>query len=455
MKSFISNLKNDILCKRTRNKMLSSYLSSEYFGFDSNPHASACIKCQVSGKRYKAFKKEVEAFCIKWKGVSFKNESKSALLDLAGPISEKSGKNISRSEWQTILIENGYFARSIPKEYGGYGGEPDIIKSRIIATEFSKHKVPNAMGGQGIDMLVPTLLEWGTEEQKQKYIKSTLHGETIWCQGYSEPNAGSDLANLQTKGELIDGKWVINGQKIWTSTAQFSQMMFCLIRTEPEASKHAGISFILIPMDTPGIEIRPLVDMTLKAGFNEVFFDDVTVPEENLVAKRGEGWSVANSVLGHERGSLANPNATMNRLNTLINLMKEETIDGRRLIDVPSYRERLLQVQGKVMAVQAHSLRLLSSKINPNQNVKLGGMIQKLVGTELRHELEGLAIDIMGELGTLYEDDPNVRDGGSWQFTYMYFLGLIIGGGTNQIQKNIISERGLGMPREPKVTVEV
>ena len=374
---------------------------------------------------------------------------------LSGNSSRKSGKSVGRSEWQKLLIEKGYFARSIPKEYGGYGGEPDIIKSRIIAGAFAKYKVPNAMGGQGIDMLVPTLLEWGTEEQKQQYIESTLHGETIWCQGYSEPNAGSDLASLQTKGELIDGKWVINGQKIWTSTAQFSQMMFCLVRTEPEASKHAGISFILIPMDTPGIEIRPLVDMTLKAGFNEVFFDDVTVPEENIVGKRGEGWSVANSVLGHERGSLANPNVTLNRLNTLINLMKEETIDGRRLIDVASYRDRLLQVQGKVLAAQAHSLRLLSAKINPGQNVKLGGMIQKLVGTELRHELEGLAIDIMGELGTLYEDDPNVRGGGSWQFTYMYFLGLIIGGGTNQIQKNIISERGLGMPREPKVQVEV
>jgi len=410
------------------------------------------------GSEYDEFTKDVESFCKEYSNaiITTANDKKLDMHDaLSGNSNEKSGKIVNRSDWQRLLIEKGYFARSIPKEYGGYGGEPDIIKSRIIATEFSKHKVPNAMGGQGIDMLVPTLLEWGTEEQKQKYIKSTLHGETIWCQGYSEPNAGSDLANLQTKGELIDGKWVINGQKIWTSTAQFSQMMFCLIRTEPEASKHAGISFILIPMDTPGIEIRPLVDMTLKAGFNEVFFDDVTVPEENLVAKRGEGWSVANSVLGHERGSLANPNATMNRLNTLINLMKEETIDGRRLIDVPSYRERLLQVQGKVMAVQAHSLRLLSSKINPNQNVKLGGMIQKLVGTELRHELEGLAIDIMGELGTLYEDDPNVRDGGSWQFTYMYFLGLIIGGGTNQIQKNIISERGLGMPREPKVTVEV
>ena len=410
------------------------------------------------GSEYDEFKKDVKGFCKEYSNaiITNANDKKFEMHDaLSGNSNEKTGKVVNRSEWQRLLIEKGYFARSIPKEYGGYGGEPDIIKSRIIATEFSKNKVPNAMGGQGIDMLVPTLLEWGTEEQKQKYIKSTLHGETIWCQGYSEPNAGSDLANLQTKGELIDGNWVINGQKIWTSTAQFSQMMFCLIRTEPDASKHAGISFILIPMDTPGIEIRPLVDMTLKAGFNEVFFDDVAVPEENLVAKRGEGWSVANSVLGHERGSLANPNATMNRLNTLINLMKEETIDGRRLIDVPSYRDRLLQVQGKVMAVQAHSLRLLSSKINPNQNVKLGGMIQKLVGTELRHELEGLAIDIMGELGTLYEDDPNVRDGGSWQFTYMYFLGLIIGGGTNQIQKNIISERGLGMPREPKVTVEV
>ena len=307
------------------------------------------------------------------------------------------------------------------------------------------------MGGQGIDMLVPTLLEWGTEEQKQQYIQPTLHGEMIWCQGYSEPNAGSDLASLQTKGELKDGNWVINGQKIWTSTAQYSQMMFCLVRTEPQAPKHSGISFILIPMDTPGIEIRPLVDMTLNAGFNEVFFTDVTVPEGNIVGKRGDGWSVANSVLGHERGSLADPNATMNRLNTLINMMKEETIDGRRLIDIPSYRDRLMQVQGKVMANQAHSLRLLSSKINPGQNVKLGGMIQKLVGTELRHEMEALAIDVPGEIGTLYEETPRLKENGSFQFHYMYFLGLIIGGGTNQIQKNIISERGLGMPKEPKV----
>ena len=399
------------------------------------------------GTKYEKYTKDVQSFCKKYKGVQFSDTPKVPLASN----NKSSGHTVTRSEWQKILIENGYFARSVPKEYGGYGGDSDIIKSRIIATEFSNARIPGPMAGQGIDMLVPTLLELGTEEQKKMYIKPTLHGEMIWCQGYSEPNAGSDLASLQTKGELIDGNWIINGQKIWTSTAQYSQMMFCLVRTEPEASKHAGISYLLIPMDAPGIEIRPLVDMTLHAGFNEVFFTDVTIPEANIVGKRGEGWAVANATLGHERGSLANPNATMNRLNQLINRMKKETIDGKKLIEIPMYRDRLLKIQGKVIAFQSHSLRVLSSKLNPGQDVKIAKMIQKLVGTELRHELEGLGIDIMGELGTLYEDSPHLRDGGSWQFTYMYFLGLIIGGGTSQIQKNIISERGLGLPREPKV----
>ena len=399
------------------------------------------------GPQYEDYKKEVQAFCNKYKGIQFSDSAKVPLAQN----NKSGGPSMSRSDWQKTLIENGYFARSIPKEYGGFGGESDVIKSRIAATEFSNSGIPGPMGGQGIDMLVPTLLELGTEEQKNKYIKPTLYGEMIWCQGYSEPNAGSDLASLQTKGELIDDQWVINGQKIWTSTAQYSQMMFCLVRTEPEASKHAGISYLLVPMDTPGLEIRPLVDMTLKAGFNEVFFTDVTIPGDNIVGSRGEGWAVANATLGHERGSLANPNATMNRLNMLIERMKTETINGETLIENPIYRDRLLQVQGKVMAFQSHALRVLSAKLNPGQDVKVGKMIQKLIGTELRHELEGLGIDIMGELGTLYEDSPHLRDGGSWQFTYMYFLGLIIGGGTSQIQKNIISERGLGLPREPKV----
>ena len=398
------------------------------------------------GAEYTDFRKEVNDFCKEYSGVLLES-SKIPLSD-----ESSSGQiKMKRSDWQKLLIKKGYFARSIPKEYGGYGGESDIIKSRIIAEEFAKNNTPPPMGGQGIDMLVPTLLELGTEEQKKEYIEPTLHGDIIWCQGYSEPNAGSDLASLQTKGELIDGNWVINGQKIWTSTAQYSQMMFCLVRTEPEASKHAGISYLLIPMNTPGIEIRPLVDMTLNAGFNEVFFTNVTIPEDNIVGKRGEGWSVANATLGHERGSLSNPNAMMNRLNDLIERMKNETINGQRAIDNPVYKDKLMKIQGKVIAFQSNSLRVLSAKLNKNQDVKIAGMIQKLVGTELRHELEGFAIDIMGELGTLYQDSPNLRDGGSWQIAYMYFLGLIIGGGTSQIQKNIISERGLGMPKEPKV----
>ena len=399
------------------------------------------------GPEYKNFKKEVISFCKKWEGVHFVDEAKSPLT----PITKVGGKKITRTKWQSILIREGYFARSIPKKYGGYGGESDVIKNRIIASEFSNHGVPSPMGGQGIDMLVPTLLELGTEEQKKQYIEKTLLGEIIWCQGYSEPNAGSDLASLQTKGELVDGNWVINGQKIWTSTAQYSQMMFCLVRTEPEAKKHAGISYLLIPMDTSGIEIRPLVDMTLKAGFNEVFFTDVRIPEANIVGKRGEGWAVANATLTHERGSLTDPNGTMNRVNSLIDRMKKETVNGKKLIDIPVYRDKLMGLQAKVMAFQSNSLRVLSAKINSGQDVKMAGMIQKYYGTELRHELEGFAVDVMGEIGTLYEDSPHLRDKGSWQFLYMYYLGLIIGGGTSQIQKNIIAERGLGMPREPKV----
>ena len=399
------------------------------------------------GPEYKNFQKEVITFCKKWEGVHFVDEAKLPLT----PITKVGGKKITRTEWQSILINEGYFARSIPKKYGGYGGESDVIKNRIIASEFSNNKIPSPMGGQGIDMLVPTLLELGTEEQKKQYIEKTLLGEIIWCQGYSEPNAGSDLASLQTKGELVDGNWVINGQKIWTSTAQYSQMMFCLVRTEPEAKKHAGISYLLIPMETPGIDIRPLVDMTLKAGFNEVFFTDVTIPDTNIVGKRGEGWAVANATLTHERGSLTDPNGTMNRVNSLIDRMKKETVNGKKLIDIPVYRDKLMGLQAKVMAFQSNSLRVLSAKINSGQDVKMAGMIQKYYGTELRHELEGFAVDVMGEIGTLYEDSPHLRDKGSWQFLYMYYLGLIIGGGTSQIQKNIIAERGLGMPREPKV----
>ena len=354
-------------------------------------------------------------------------------------------------DWQKLLIEHGFAARTIPKEYGGYGAEPDIIKSRIIAEEFANARLNSGLGGQGISMLVPTLLEMGTEEQKQQFIKPTIHGEMVWCQGYSEPNAGSDLASLTTSAELDGDEWVVNGHKIWTSTAHMADWIFCLVRTEPDAPKHKGISFLLFKMDTPGIEIQPLVDMTGVANFNETFFTDVRVPKHQIVGARGEGWMVANAILGHERDSLGNPNVTLARLTALTELMKVETIDGERLIDNPIYRDRLMQIQGRVMAMQFNDLRILSSRINKGQDARLARMVVKLQGTELRHDLEGLAIDIMGEVGLSYGDNPHTRSSGSWQSQYMYFLGLIIGGGTSQIQKNIISERGLDMPREPKI----
>ena len=368
-------------------------------------------------------------------------------------------------DWQKLLIENGYTARTIPKEFGGFGAEPDILKSRIIAEEFSNLKVNTGLGGQGISMLkvntglggqgismlVPTLLEMGTQEQKEQFIRPTIMGEMIWCQGYSEPGAGSDLASLTTSAVLDGDDWVVNGQKIWTSTAHIADWIFCLVRTEPDAPKHKGISFLLFDMKTPGIEIRPLVDMTGAANFNETFYTDVRVPKHQIVGERGQGWQVANAILGHERETLAPANTAQTRINALIDLMKTDTADGERLIDNPVYRDRLMKIQGQVMAMRFNELRVLSARLNPGQDPGLSRMITKLEGTELRHELEGLAIDVMGEIGLAYEDNPHLRNSGSWQREYMYFLGLIIGGGTSQIQKNIISERGLDMPREPKI----
>ena len=354
--------------------------------------------------------------------------------------------------WQKLLIEHGYHSRTIPMEYGGYGAAPDILKSRIIGEEFSAAHLNTGLGGQGISMLTPVLLEMGTQDQKRQFIKPTILGEMIWCQGYSEPGAGSDLASLTTKAELDGDEWVINGQKIWTSTAQLADWIFCLVRTEPDAPKHQGISFLLFRMDTPGIEVRPLVDMTGDANFNEVFFTDVRVPEDQIVGQRGQGWQVANAILGHERGSLAPPDVAENRLNGIVELMKTETVGGQRVMDNPIFRDRLMKLQGEVLAMRFNDMRLLSARINKGQDAGLAGMIVKLQGTELRHDLEGFAIDVLGEIGLAYEDNPYLRGNGSWQYQYMYYLGLIIGGGTSQIQKNIIGERGLGLPREPKVT---
>ncbi|MCL4165190.1 UNVERIFIED_CONTAM: hypothetical protein GTU68_049717, partial [Idotea baltica] len=221
--------------------------------------------------------------------------------DAPGP-TDRGMKNAKRLAWQKILISQGLTARTIPKEYGGYGAEPDLLKSRIIAEEFAKSGLPRPIANQGISMLVPTLLELGTDAQKQAYIEPTLKGEMVWCQGYSEPGSGSDLASLRTAAVEDGDDYIINGQKIWTSTAKQADMIFCLVRTDPDAKKHHGITYILFPMDTPGIEVRPLVDMTGAANFNEVFFTDVRVPKSGVIDQPNKGWQVANATLTHERG---------------------------------------------------------------------------------------------------------------------------------------------------------
>ena len=355
--------------------------------------------------------------------------------------------------WQKLLIEHGYAARTIPKAYGGYGAEPDILKSRIIAETFIEMGAPRGLSGQGISMLVPTLLEVGSEEQKTRWIPPTLAGDIVWCQGYSEPGSGSDLASLQTKAVEDGEDFLISGQKIWTSTAHAADMIFCLVRTEPDAPKHEGISYILFPMTTPGIEVRPLKTMTGGAEFNEVFFTDVRVPQSAVVGGRGRGWFVANATLKHERGMLGDPNAAESRLKAILELMKTETVDGQRLIDNPVLRDRVMQLQARVLAMKYNGLRTITASIT-GESAGLAAMIVKLQGCELNHQLAAMAIDALGELGVLYGDGPHVRAKGSWQWNYMFDLGLIIGGGTAQIQKNIISERGLGMPREPSAKVK-
>jgi alkylation response protein AidB-like acyl-CoA dehydrogenase len=385
------------------------------------------------GPEYEVFREEVRAFT----------------RDFGTRAPRAFGFNEETRAWQRLLIEHGYAARTIPKEYGGFGGTADILKSRIIAEEFIAARLPMGMQNQGISMLVPTLLELGTEEQKQRWIGPTLRGEVIWCQGYSEPGSGSDLASLSTRAVEDGDDFVINGQKIWTSTAAQADMIFCLVRTEPDKPKHEGISYLLFSMKTPGIEVRPLVTMTGRAEFNEVFFTDVRVPKKDIVGQRGQGWLVANATLKHERGMLGDPNQAGTRFKALVDMMMNEEVDGRRLMDLPVYRDRLLKLQARTMAMEYHGLRLLTASLK-GEDPGIARLIVKLMGCELNHQLAGFANDILGELGILYGNSPHLRAGGAWQTSFMFDLGLIIGGGTAQIQKNIISERGLGMPREPK-----
>jgi alkylation response protein AidB-like acyl-CoA dehydrogenase len=396
---------------------------------------------------YERFRTEVRAFLAQhW------SEADANSGPPPDPRSAMMGAIVRTDERATAFrlraIERGYLYRYVPKRYGGAEQPPDPLNATIIAEEFRKARAPGELVGQGPSMLVPTLLEHGTEEQKQRFVRDTLLGAVTWCQGYSEPGSGSDLASLRTRAVLDGDFWVINGQKIWTSNADTSDWMFCLVRTEPDAPKHEGISYLLIDMKTPGITVRPLRQMTGDADFNEVFFDNVRVPASGLVGKRGQGWIVSRSTLKHERALIGGSMLSRRTLDGIIMVAQALSLRGQPAIKEPLIRNRLVELETKALANEYHGYRLLTMQAR-NEEPGLAGLVSKLYGTTLGYDIAKLAMDVLGDRGLLAPGEESAPAMGMFLTAYMWSLGVLIAGGTANIQRNVIAERGLGLPRDP------
>lgn len=356
-------------------------------------------------------------------------------------------------QFRELAIKEGYLCRNIPKQYGGSEQPADALRGQVIREAFNAAKAPMEPRGIGTMMLVPTLLDRGEEWQKEKFVGPTIRGEITWCQGYSEPGSGSDLASLMTKGEIDGDDWVINGQKIWTSGAQRADYMFCLVRTEPEAKKHAGISYLLIDMKTSGIDVRPLRQMTGSSEFSEVFFDDVRTPKDWIVGKRGEGWLVSRTTLKHERNSIGGAAQTVSLFDSLVRLAKDRKIDGRSAIEDPAVRRELVEIEGYIRSHQ-YSGFLQMTKGLKGQNAGVIQLMNKLISTNIGHKVTRLAIELLGNDGLLAPHDRGLglttqgTSTAGWINQSMASLGIAIAGGTANIQRNVIAERGLGLPRD-------
>jgi len=352
-------------------------------------------------------------------------------------------------------VERGYVYTDIPVEYGGGGGQSDVLAESICREEFYAVGAPYASTLQGPAMLVPTLMEFGSEEQRQKFVPATLRGEIQWCQGYSEPGSGSDLASLQCSAVLDGDEWVINGQKIWTSNAQESDYLFGLFRTELGAAKHKGISYLLVPLDQPGIEIRPLKQMTGGSDFNEVFFQDARTPAGNIVGERGQGWQVSRATLKHERNLIAHPNMMRGHFEALVDLARNVTRGDRRAIEDPGIRQRLAEIECVVRTNETSNLRQLSASARGEElKCMLPMMMNKLYSTDATQMIMKLAYELTGSDGMLApreQDIASYRRGPGptgWVEQYVFSLGPAIAGGATNIQLNIIGERGYGLPRD-------
>ena len=358
-------------------------------------------------------------------------------------------------EFRRAATEAGYLYRGVPRRYGGSEQPVDVVKAQVVREEFQRARAPMEVGGNGMNMVVPTLLERGTEEQRELFIRKTVEGEYVWGQGYSEPGSGSDLASLRTKGELVGDAWVINGQKIWTSQGGQATHMFALIRTEPNAPKHDGITYVLIDLDQPGITRRPIRQMTGESGFFEFFFDNAATPLSWMVGERGQGWYVSRTTLKHERASIGSADALTGQFGKLVELAGEISRNGKPAIKDPEVRQALTRIEGYVMAQRYSSYRLFSLAAAGEEPGPVG-LMMKLLVTEIGHEMALLAQDLIGEEALIEPAPAGSRGRGpeKWLDQIMGSLGNSIAGGASNIQRNIIAERGLGLPRDTLTSAE-
>lgn len=347
--------------------------------------------------------------------------------------------------WQRRLHEAGWLALHWPVEYGGRGAS--VVESFLFAEELARAKSPELIGRIGLNLVGPTLIAHGTEEQKKRYLPKIPPADELWCQLFSEPDAGSDLAALRTTAVADDNDFVVNGQKVWTSYAQFAQFGILLARTDPAAPKHKGLSFFLVDLSSPGISIRPLRQMTGSLEFNEVFFEDVRIPRQNLVGRPNDGWSIARTTLSHERG--INPRQMVihrQLLDELLALARERSSGKDPARRDPVLRQEIAQAFIDVEIMKLLSFRTLT-RIRRGENPGAEGSLLKLFWSEMSQRMHDVAFRLLGPFSQLVKGSPQAVAEGRWQRSLLYYRAGTIFSGTSEIQRNILAQRVLGLPR--------
>jgi alkylation response protein AidB-like acyl-CoA dehydrogenase len=348
--------------------------------------------------------------------------------------------------WNQALYERGWVGFSWPKEHGGGGG--GLLEQMILKEECAKARAPMlGLSYMGLAWVGPGIIKYGTEEQKKRFIDPILKAEEHWCTGYSEPGAGSDLASLQCRAVRDGDEYVVNGQKIWTSLAMWAQWMILLVRTDPEAPKHLGMSCLLVKMDTPGMEVRPIRTMNGETPFAEIFFNDMRVPVAQRLGEEGQGWDVTKHALANERSSIAEVTALLHYYSDLKDLAARCSMDGKPALENPIIRQRLAHMDATIQAMRLSGLRFLTKQLR-GEPVGPESSVNKLLRAQLEVEIGRLAGDIQGMYGGLARGAEGLLDGGKWQKQMLSWPAYVIGGGTPNIQKNVIAERILGLPHD-------